>query len=700
MKKDNVIKVALVGNPNSGKPSLFNCLTGFKQQVGNFPGITVDKKSSTIKLNSEIKAEITDLPGTYSLYPNTVGEKIVLNVLSDIENKNFPEVVIYVADTTNISRHLLLLTQIMDLGIPVILALNRVDLAEDSGIICDESYLQKKLNIPVVKVNGRTGLGINRIKEILTSVSKPDIFFDIAKLFPDLVKEIKDLTGSSSDFKALLIAHHYKNNGATSFGREKVDAIVSKHNFSSIRAQIDEIMQRYEIIEPICKHAITKSDEVRKSITDKLDAIFTHRLYGSIIFFAVLFLIFQAIFAWAIYPMNLIDRGILSLNTFLNDTMPNGFITDLLTQGIITGLGGILIFVPQIAILFALIAVLEETGYMSRVVYLSDRVMQKFGLNGRSLVSLVSGAACAVPAIMSTRTINNWKERVITIFVTPFISCSARIPVMVVLISFAVPKHSLFGFISLQGLAMMSMYTLGAITAILSAFLLKKIIRSRESSFLMIELPVYQLPHWRNISISVLGKVKIFVVEAGKIIMVISIILWVLSSYGPKEDMLKAEEDAIELYNGTEMTTSGLDDLIASKKIEASYAGQIGKFMEPAIRPLGFDWKIGIALVTSFAAREVFVSTMATIYSVGSANDNETIVERMRKVKNPENNEPLFNTAVSFSLIVFYILAMQCMSTLAVVYRETKSWLIPLLQFMYMTGLAYVASWLTYSILS
>ena len=702
MGSETTIKVALIGNPNSGKSSVFNRLTGFNQHVGNFPGVTVDKKSGEIQLESGTKARIIDLPGAYSLYPNSIDERIVLDILLNPQEPDYPDAVIYIADTTSLERHLLLLTQIIDLNIPVILALNQNDTAERIGISCDDKRLQKELGIPVIKINGRTGSGMDQLKALLPRLRSHQngAFINSNDLARELIQDIKQQTREDNSYRALLIGHHYNRLvGIDPAEKDAIERISKKHGFSSIRLQVDETMKRFGRIQALCKNTLKITSGERVRFTDKIDQILTHKLYGSIIFFMLLFLVFQAIFSWAEYPMDLIDRAFADLGYFLKGVLPSSWVTSLLTDGIIAGLGGILIFIPQITILFGLIAILEEVGYMSRAVYLSDSLMQKFGLNGRSLVSLISGAACAVPAIMATRTIGNWKERFITIFITPFISCSARIPVLAVLISFVVPKQYFWGFINLQGLVMMSMYILGASTALASAYFLKKIYRSPESTFLMMELPVYQLPHAKNVGIAVFEKVKVFVVEAGKIILVISMILWGLASYGPGQKVQQAEEAVLTSTEVTQLSQEDLENLIASKRIEASYAGHFGKFIEPVIQPLGFDWKIGIALITSFAAREVFVSTMATIYSVGSTDDQKTIIERMQAEKDPATGLPFYTPAVALSLIVFYILAMQCMSTLAVVKRETKSWAIPFYQFTYMTGLAYLASFITYHLM-
>ena len=705
----SVVNVALVGNPNAGKSSLFNRLTGLNQQVGNFPGVTVDKKQGSFKIDENIKAKLTDLPGTYSLYPNSTDERIVLNILSNPDDADYPDLIIYIADATNLERHLLLLSQVMDLKIPTVLALNMIDISRKEQQQIDIQKLGRELGVPVVETNGRNGEGIDHLKEALRmlfndskGLKLPD-FYKINGNTNNVVDEIKSKYEVKSDYQALLLLHHYKQlpylNEAQ---KDEINQIIHKNAFLSIKKQVDEIMGRFDKIGPLVSKTVISTKPVDdETFTEKVDRILTHKITGSIIFTTILLLIFQAIFAWASYPMDLIDEGFASLTSILNNTLPNNALTSLLTDGLVAGLGGILVFVPQITILFLLVALLEEVGYMSRAVFLSDSLMRKFGLNGRSVVSLISGVACAVPAIMATRNIGNWKERLITIMVTPFMSCSARIPVFTVLISFAVPQVYYFGFINLQGLVMMGLYILGAAAALASAWILKTMLKSEERSYFIMELPSYKAPHLRNVVMTVYEKVKAFVLEAGKIIMVISIILWFMASYGPGNSIEEAEKAVYSQHDTNSMTETELENLIASKKIESSYAGYLGKFIEPVIKPLGFDWKIGIALITSFAAREVFVGTMATIYSVGSESDNEdSVIQRMRKEINPDTGEEVYNPATSFSLLIFYLFAMQCMSTLAIVKRETNSWKWPTIQLLFMTGLAYLSSLLVFNLMS
>ena len=703
MSSASPLKFALVGNPNSGKTSVFNRFTGLNQSVGNFPGVTVDKKTGTIQLLNGSKATLIDLPGTYSLYPNSLDEKVVLEVLINKEGEDYPHAVIYIADANHLERHLLLLTQIMDLGIPCVLGLNMVDLVRDGGKIIAPDKLSKSLQIPVVEINGRTGEGLQELIAAISDINGTHVeFMSTNGELKTTLDRIREAANIDSYYYALQVAHHTDFlSFLTPEQKQAINRAKQEGHFNSIKYQVEEVLSRLNKIKPISMAAVSRKEPAgtKGDWTQRLDAVLTHKVFGSIIFLSILFLIFQSIFAWATYPMDLIDLGMARLISYLNSVLPTSFLTSLLTDGILAGLGGILIFIPQITILFMLIALLEEVGYMSRAVYLSDSVMQKFGLNGRSMVALISGVACAIPAVMSTRTISNWKERLITIFVTPFISCSARIPVFTVLIALVVPEERVFGLINLQGMVMMAMYLLGASTALISAFIFKKLLKTQERSYLMMELPVYQTPYWKNVLVTVFEKVKIFVVEAGRVILVIAVILWALASYGPPGKMAAVETEVQSELAAGMLNSAEVADELASRKIEVSYAGYFGKLIEPVIKPLGFDWKIGIALITSFAAREVFVGTMATIYSIGSSDDEKTLTQRMREERNAQG-ALVYTRATGFSLLIFYVFAMQCMSTLAVVKRETKSWLIPFYQMVYMTGLAYLASLITYTIMS
>lgn len=695
------LKVALVGNPNSGKTSLFNQLTGLNQQTANFPGVTVERHKGISRMPDGSVAEVTDLPGMYSLYPRSLDERIVAEFLLNHRAPDCPDVVVVVADATNLKRGLLLLTQIMDVGLPVVLVLNMMDQAAKAGINLDLHKLQQLLGIHVIPTNARTGQGVDMLKQalLLTHSASHKPVYTLDAGITAAVKELREKTGVDNDYEAYQLLEQPVVPAFLSAGeKEIIQQIRNKHDLFPGKYHGAETIQRYGFIQALLDQiTIHKADEAWKRYTFRLDRILTHRIWGYIIFLAILLLIFQSIFSWATVPMDWIDSLFASLSNYLNDSLPEGPLTQLLANGIVPGIGGIVMFVPQIAILFAFISLLEESGYMARVVFIMDKIMRRFGLNGRSVVPIMSGVACAIPAIMSTRMIDNWKERLITILVTPLMSCSARIPVFTILIALIIPDESVLGIFNLQGLTLMGLYLLGFFAAIGSAWVLKKIIRSTERSYLLLELPPYRVPRWGNVGITIMDKTKSFVVEAGKIILAISIILWVLSSYGPAAQMEVAKKRALDEATEQNLSDEEVQDKIAAYQLEQSYAGIIGRFMEPLIKPLGYDWKIGIALLTSFAAREVFVGTMATIYSIGSrADDEHTIKSRMRQEINPETGAPRFTFATGLSLLLFYTFAMQCMSTLAVVYRETKSWKWPLLQLVFMSMLAYLSALLAY----
>jgi ferrous iron transport protein B len=699
------LKIALLGNPNSGKSSLFNRLTGLNQKIGNFPGVTVDKRSGFSHLPDGTQAEIIDLPGIYSIYPRSLDEQIVAEVLLNHHGAETPDKIIVTADATNLKRGLLLLTQIIDIGLPTILALNMMDLVAKAGISYDIQKLSQQLGVPVVPINARNGVGIDELKKVIAKpleASSKSIFsiWDDAKA---PVRELREKVNVDNDYEAYQFLEQPQSLKFLSKEHQSsVDKIRSSYNFFPGKFQGAETIQRYKFIQDLLNEVVLKTANLSwKNYSSRIDRILTHKVWGYFLFFGILFLIFQAIFAWATFPMDFIDSQFATLSAYLHSVLPGGPLTSLLADGIVPGIGGIVIFVPQIAILFAFISILEESGYMARVVFLMDKIMRKFGLNGKSVVPLMSGVACAIPAIMATRTIDNWKERTITIFVTPLMSCSARLPVFTILIALIVPNQRALGFFNLQGLALMGMYLLGFLAAIGSAWVMKMIIHVKERSYLIMELPTYRIPKWSNVGYTILEKTKAFVLEAGKVIMAISIILWVLASYGPGDHIENAKQYVLKDAANLRLTEQGLEDRIAAYKLEHSYAGIVGKGIEPVIKPLGYDWKIGIALITSFAAREVFVGTIATIYSIGSVGEEDvtTIKTRLREEVNPETGGPRYTPAVGFSLLIFYTFAMQCMSTLAVVYRETKGWKWPVLQLFYMTGLAYVSAFIVYQLL-
>lgn len=699
------LNVALVGNPNSGKSTLFNLLTGLNQKIGNFPGVTVERKVGFCRLPDNRLARIIDLPGTYSLYPKSRDERIVMDTLIHSDNPEYPDLIVFVADATNLKRNLLLFSQIADLRIPMILALNMMDMAKQSDIAIDIDGLARKLGVQVVPISARKSEGIEELKLAVShssSIALQHPSIDIPALVPGLVEKIQAELKISHPYIALQFAHqHDQLSFLSEEEHRKIEGIKEEFSFHSQKLQALETINRFNFINDVLFDTVKlNSSPEKESMSNRIDNILTHKIWGFLIFFAILFVIFQAIFAWSEYPMSLIESLFVWMADIGHQYLSPGVLTDLIIDGVIAGLSGVIIFIPQIAILFAFISILEDTGYMARVTFMLDKVMRKVGLSGKSVVPLIGGFACAVPSIMSTRNIENWKDRMITIMVTPLIACSARLPVYTLLISLVVPDVKIWGFINMQGVALMALYILGMVSAIVVAWAMKVIIRSRERGYFIMELPVYRMPRWNNVLMTMYKSVKAFVLEAGKIIIAVSIILWVLSSYGPGERFDRIEQkyqsdEYVQNYPSEE-----IDRLQSTEKLENSYAGILGRSIEPVIRPLGFDWKIGIALITSFAAREVFVGTMATIYSVeGDDSHLDSVREKMQSATNPQTGLPVFTTAVAFSLMVFYAFAMQCVSTLAVVKRETNSWSWPAIQFAYMTALAYIASLIVYQLL-
>ena len=694
------INVALIGNPNTGKTSVFNRLTGLNQKVGNYPGITVEKKQGISKFGRAVTAHILDLPGTYSLNTSSIDENVVIELLLNKNDKDYPDVAVVVADVENLKRNLLLFTQIKDLGIPTILAINMADIMERKATSIDIPLLEKKLNTKIALISSRKNIGFDYLKELIENYNqlptKPCL--NASRISPEYFDRLRKAFPNQDLYKLWLVITHDVNfgkldrndfQGVASFQTETPDTLK--------RLQHKETIARYQFINQTLKQTLFVDTENAKDLRSRLDRILTHKLWGYVIFFGILLLIFQAIFDWSAYPMDFIDSSFAVFSEWTKTNLPPGEFTNLISEGIIPGIGGIVIFIPQIAFLFLFISILEESGYMSRVVFLMDKLMRKFGLSGKSVVPLVAGTACAIPAIMATRNIENWKERLITILVTPFTTCSARLPVYLIIISLVIPDTRVLGIFSLQGITLMFMYVLGFGAAIFSAWILDKILKIETKSFFVIEMPNYKLPLLKNVLITMVEKTKAFVIGAGKIILAISVILWVLASYGPG-DFNNAEAIVKNEYATQNLSDEEISNQIESFKLEHSYIGKIGHAIEPVVQPLGYDWKIGIALVTSFAAREVFVGTLATIYSVGS-DDEQTIKNRMAGEVNPVLGGPLFNFASGISLLLFYAFAMQCMSTLAIVKRETNSWKWPMWQLIIMTLIAYVLSLAAYQIL-
>lgn len=736
------INVALIGNPNTGKTSVFNQLTGLKQKVGNYPGITVEKKEGICKLPRGVKAHILDLPGTYSLNTTSLDESVAVELLLNKNDKNYPDVAVVISDVENLKRNLLLFTQIKDLRIPTILVINMADRMSRKGISLDVAAMEKKLDTKIALVSTRKGNGIDRLKELIAdykSLSTSPII-DTTRIAADYFGRLQKAFPNEDLYKLWLVITQDVNFMPIEKKQiEDVTSFSTKSKDELKKLQHKETVLRYQFINNALKETYKVDFLAAKGLRASIDKVLTHKVFGYLIFFAILLLIFQAIFEWSSYPQDIIDEQFSMAAEWMKNTLPPGVLTDLLAEGILAGIGGIVIFVPQIAFLFLFISLLEESGYMSRVVFLMDRLMRPFGLSGKSVVPLISGTACAIPAVMATRTIENWKERLITILVTPFTTCSARLPVYLILIALVIPEGSILG-VSYQALTLMLLYLIGFGMAIFSAMVLNKILKIKSRALFMVEMPTYRLPLIKNVGYTVLEKTKSFVFGAGKIILAISIVLWFLGSNGFSDNFHDAEqivntrieEEGLSTYSknyiqnninsyeqalATEhggLTPEAVQDSIqirtqdlmerakaqeiASYKLEHSYIGYAGKAFEPLVRPLGYDWKIGIAVLTSFAAREVFVGTLATIYSVGS-DEEETIKNRMAAELGPMG-KPLFNLASGISLMLFYAFAMQCMSTLAIVKRETNSWKWPLYQLTFMSVFAYLVAMVAYQILS
>ncbi len=693
------INVALIGNPNTGKTSVFNALTGLNQKVGNYPGITVEKKEGVCKLPRGVKAHILDLPGTYSLNASSLDENVVIELLLNKNDKDFPDVAIVVSDVENLKRNLLLFTQIKDLEIPTILVINMADRMQYKGISLDIPHLEEQLNTKIALVSTRKNYGIVELKELISSYKELSIkpCMNASEIDENYFDNLREAFPNQLLYKLWLVITQDVNFGKTE--RNEIDDVANfktKSKADLKRLQQKETIKRYQFINNTLKQGQTIDLNSAKDLRIKLDRVLTHKVWGYVIFFVILLTIFQAIYDWSSVPMDFIDSTFASLSEWSKNALPPGVFTNLLSEGIIPGLGGIVIFIPQIAFLFLFIAVLEESGYMSRVVFLMDRGMRRFGLSGKSVVPLISGTACAIPAIMATRNIESWKERLITILVTPFTTCSARLPVYLIIISLVIPDGRFLG-LGYQALTLMLLYLIGFGAALGSAMILNKILKIKSKTFFVVEMPNYKLPLFKNVVYTVIEKTKAFVFGAGKIILAISIILWFLASYGPGE-FNKADEIVTTEYANQNLTDEEMHEHIASYKLEHSYLGITGHAIEPAIRPLGYDWKIGIALVSSFAAREVFVGTLATIYSVGS-DDEATIKNRMAGEVNPMLGGPLFTFASGISLLLFYAFAMQCMSTLAIVQRETNSWKWPILQLVIMTAFAYIIALIAFQVL-
>lgn len=699
MSNEN-INVALIGNPNTGKTSVFNQLTGLNQQVGNYPGITVEKKIGFCKLPHNIRANILDLPGTYSLNASSIDENVVIELLLNKNDKLYPDVAIVITDVENLKRNLLLFTQIKDLEIPTILVINMADRMAYKGISLDIPHLEEQLKTKIIVASTRKGTGIEELKQAITQYKtlSTEPCLNASSIDPDYFNGLRKAFPNQLLYKLWLVITQDVN--FLNLERNEIRSTFTRPHSDLKRLQQKETIKRYQFINDVLKVGQTIDTSKARDFGSRLDRILTHKVFGYVIFFAILFLIFQSIFDWSAVPMDFIDATFASLSSYAANHLPPGVLTNLIAQGIIPGIGGILIFIPQIAFLFLFISILEESGYMSRVVFLMDKIMRRFGLSGKSIVPLISGTACAIPAIMATRNIENWKERLITILVTPFTTCSARLPVYAIIIALVIPDQRWYG-LNLQGLTLMLLYLLGFGMAIFSSYILNKILKIKGKTFFVIEMPNYKLPLLKNVAINVIEKTKAFVVGAGKIILAISIVLWFLASYGGK-DFDHAEQNVLQESMANNVSVSSpehFNELVASYKLENSYIGMMGRAIEPVIAPLGYDWKIGIAILSSFAAREVFVGTLATIYSVGDTDNEDPIKEKMASEIHPETGEKVFDFPTGISLLLFYAFAMQCASTLAVTKKETNTWKWPFAQLVFMSAVAYVVALIAYQVL-
>ncbi len=692
------IKVALIGNPNTGKTSVFNLLTGLNQQVGNYPGITVDKITGTAKLDEHTIAKILDLPGTYSLNASSMDENVVIELLLNKNDADFPEVAVVVSDIENLKRNLLLFTQIKDLEIPTILVINMIDQMERKGIELKIAELETQLKTKIALVSSRKKIGIEQLKELVLNYKNlpTEPCLNASEIAPEYFNQLKKAFPNQLLYKLWLVITQDVN--FLGLDRKKLKSDFTKSDTELKQLQHKETIKRYQFINEILRKNFIKNTLKASDWQLKLDALTTHKLWGYTLFFIILLLIFQAVFDWSSIPMNFIDENFGKLSSWTKKTLPAGEFTNLIAEGLLPGIGGIVIFIPQIVFLFLFISILEESGYMSRVVFLMDKIMRKFGLSGKSIVPLLSGTACAIPAIMATRNIENWKERLITILVTPFITCSARLPVYAIIISLIIPKDRIFGIFGLQALTIMVLYIIGFLMAIFSAYILHRILKFNTRTYFVVEMPRYKVPLTRNVVINVYEKTRSFVYGAGKIIIALSVILWYLGAHGPFHEFKNAEI-IITNANPTLANTEELQAKIDAYKLENSYIGLVGKKIEPFIQPLGYDWKIGIAIIGSFAAREVFIGTLATIYSVGNHNNNQTIKAKMTTEVHRDSGKKIFDFATGVSILLFYAFAMQCISTIAIVKKETHSWKWALGQLVFMTIFAYVVSFIAYQVI-
>lgn len=718
-------RVALAGNPNVGKTTVFNLLTGLHQKVGNYPGVTVEKKVGRL-MGTDV-VEVVDLPGTYSLNPNSLDEQVAYDVLTGrLKGEPVPDLVVCVVDATNLERNLFLATQVMDLGLPTIVALNMMDGAEANGVRIDVDALSKALGAPVVPMTATRRHGLPRLREVLLQdlpapttrqwTLMPSVAAAVDRLGEVLAAEAPGLDGATRFSEAL---RALGNDALLEARREALPgfyrAVLAEREALDARKtpyRQAEAIGRYGWLSPLVGEVVHREADGEQTLSDRIDAVVTHRVFGIVIFLSVLLLMFQAIFTWATPLMDLIEAGVAFLGTAVRATLPAGFVADLMVDGVIAGVGNVVIFLPQILLLFFFLGLMEDTGYMARTAFIMDRVMRRVGLSGGAVVPLLSSFACAIPGIMAARTLDNHRDRVVTIMVAPLMSCSARLPIYTLFIAAFIPAGSFLGLVGYQGLAMFSMYVLGIVMAFAAAWVLKKVVFKGGGSYFVMELPPYRLPQLRLVFWRMVERAKAFVWRAGKIIFGMSIVLWFLASFprttpGPdwhaeRAQAVAAYEAMVEGSNAEAAAEAAarvqtLDDAAAGEQVRNSYIGRMGRALEPVMRPLGFDWKLSAGIITALAAREVIISTLATLYSVGDADETSvSLKEALKADRNPATGAPVYNTLVAISLLLFFVLALQCMSTLAIARRELDSWFWPFVMWTYMTGLAYLVSLIVY----
>jgi ferrous iron transport protein B len=731
-----VRRIALAGNPNAGKTTLFNSLTGMRQKVANYPGVTVEKKEGRCQLTPHHEVLILDLPGTYSLSPKSPDEEIARDILLGLRpDTPVPDAVVVVVDASNLERNLYLATQILELGIPAVIALNMTDVAESTGKSVDAHQLSQELGVPVVPLVALKGEGVPLLKATLLAKLQPpkppalqlsehleEARTRLARALDGARDDWHDATISAgprgealrllaSDVPARTVGEVFGPDAAGTLAELRADK-----NFTPLVVSAGEAQARYAMLGGIVERAVSHTEDKKaRSFTDRADAILTHKVWGLLAFALITLLVFQAIFSWATLPMDWIDGSISALGDWARGVLPDGQLEDLLVEGVISGVGAVLIFLPQILILFFFIGLLEDSGYMARAAFIMDRMMSKVGLHGRAFIPLMSSFACAIPGIMATRTISNRRDRMTTILIAPLMACSARLPVYALMIAAFIPNQKVWGVFSLRAVTMFTLYGLGVLVAMAAAWVFKKTLFAGPPPVLMMELPPYKMPAWRNVFITMWDRGSQFLKRAGTIILAISIVLWFMLSY-PKMDRKTVAVQApnvspaagirpapgsaapiVEEPSNKDAQTAEENRLAALEK-ENSYAGRIGHAIEPLIAPLGYNWKIGVGLIGAMAAREVFVSTMGTVYAVGEADEeSDTLKEQMKNDRWPDGR-PVWTTLTAISLLIYFVVAMQCISTLAVVRRETNSWKWPIFMQLYLTGLAWIMAFAVYQI--